>query len=369
MLRKDCLAPESGQNMNLIFDPYRLDALLAGEEAAEAALLKRRGAKKYLAELGEDLARLAGRKRCIFTDSGRTAIEAGLSALGAGRGKTVALNNLTHHSLLEAVLKSGARPLPVEAGPQTLNPGVSSLKKPAKNTDMLLLAHMFASCGDVSAIKTLCLERGIKMLEDASQAIGLKYAGKPLGSFGDISVFSLSPYKPVSCMGIKTGALLFDDDRYSAVLARSFPACRSSLEAAAPMLRVKLRNLQLILLDLKESNARFRARLGKIPQLRLAGVGAAAQEIPLFVNGGLAAGLLAFLEKAGIKPERKYTPFHTTLGLADRSYPVSALYRAQALHLPVYCKMTKSEIDYVCSVINGFFKNHRARPRRPLARI
>ncbi|MCX5785600.1 MAG: DegT/DnrJ/EryC1/StrS family aminotransferase [Elusimicrobia bacterium] len=346
--------------MSGIFDPYRIDALLAGEEAAEARSLERMGAERYIAGLGRDLARLSGRKHCVFTDSGRAAIAAGLAALGSGRGKTVVLNNLTHHSLLEAVLKSKARPLPVEAGPRTLNPGSDSFKKLAKDADILLLAHMFACGGDVRAIKTLCLERGIKTLEDASQAIGLKYAGKPLGSFGDISVLSLSPYKPVSRMGIKAGALLFDDDKYYRLLPPGAPELPPGLEAAAPMLKVKLKNLPLILLDLKGSNARFRARLKKIPQLRLAGAGAAAQEIPLFVNSGSAAGLSAFLDKAGIKPERKYTPFHTQLGLADSSYQVSALYRERALHLPVYCKMTESEIDYVCSAIERFFKKRRA---------
>ncbi|HAM36545.1 MAG TPA: hypothetical protein DEB40_01020 [Elusimicrobia bacterium] len=345
--------------MSLIFDPYRLDDSLAEEAAAETALLKRVGGEKYLDELGAELARLIGRKRCVFTDSGRTAVAAGLAALGAGRGQTVALNNLTHPSLLEAVLKSGAKPLPVEAGPRTLNPGLGNFKKLAKNADMLLLAHMFAACGDVRAIKTLCLERGIKMLEDASQALGLEASGSPLGSFGDISVFSLSPYKPVSHMSIKAGALLFDDDRYSAVLSRSLPSGRGSLEAAAPMLRLKLRNISRILLDLKESNARFRLRLGKMPWLRLPGIGSAAQELPLLVKHGAAPALAAFLERSRIKLERQYFPFHSAMGLADGSFPVSARYRAQALHLPVYCRMTTSEIDYVCNAINGFFRTRR----------
>ena len=340
-----------------IFDPYRLDSLLSAETAAEAALLRREGLEKYLARLGEELARLCGRKRCVFTASGRAALNAGLTALGARRGKTVAMNDLTHYSLLEAAAGSGARPLPIEAGPKNLNPDERSLKKAAKEADIFLLAHMFASSCGIPAIRPLCRERGIKLLEDASQAIGLKCSGVLSGGSGDISVLSLSPYKPVSCRGIKAGAILFDDGPYSDELTRlPLPA---NIKAAAPMLRVKLRLLPSILGDLKRSNTAFRKRLAGIPGLRLPGTGAAAQEIPLLVEGGAAPALSAALEKAGFAPERKYRPFHERLGLAPEGFPVSSAYSANALHLPVYSKMTVSEITYVCDVIERFFKARR----------
>jgi len=341
----------------IIFNPYRLDAMLEAEEAAEAARLRREGPRNYLAGLGEELARLCGRKRCVFASSGRAALKAGLSALGAGRGKTVALNNLTHHSLLKAVTGSGARPMPVEVRLNNLNPDHRAIQKSAKNADIVLLAHMFASSSGPAAIKASCRERGAKLLEDASQSIGLRHSGKPLGSFGDISVLSLSPYKPVSKRGIKAGALLFDDDAHSGTLVRlPHPP---GLEIAAPMLRVKLKRLPLILEDLKRSNAAFRKRLAAIPELRLPDTGMAAQEIPIFVEKGTVPALAAFLEKAGFSPERKYAPFHEALGLDAGAFPVSSLYSATALHLPVYCKMTGSEINYACNAIERFFKNRR----------
>lgn len=323
-----------------LFDPYRLDARLAGRFAARLRREAGLPEKKLSALLEGDLAAAAGRRSCLLVESGRAALKIALAALGIKKGQRVGMTNLTHPSAPEAALWAGARPVYFDVSRENLNLDLAGAERKAGSLDALLVTHMFsASCGPEKA-ERLAAAAGIPLLEDASQIIGESFSGRRYGSFGQVSVFSLSPYKPVSCPGARAGALLCDDP----ALFRRIKAAAAEFgrpeRGALPLLRLKLELLPATLAGLRAVNSFYRRQLNGLAGLLLPAAGAAAHEFPLLA--ARRAALAAALAARGVPLERVYEPFSRGAG-----FPESALYARRALHLPCYPDMTEAERTYV----------------------
>jgi dTDP-4-amino-4,6-dideoxygalactose transaminase len=327
-----------------IFNPHRLD-----EKLSAAARTARLSPGNSVLELESRLAELAGRKHCLLTSSGRAALKAGMKALGAGKGSVVGMTNLTHPSAPEAAAWAGAGTEFIEISAASLNMDDGALRAKIRKLDALLATHMFAASCDLPRALKACAKAGIPLLEDASQIIGETLGGKPYGSFGAVSVFSLSPYKPVSSPAGKAGAILCDDDalfRRIKTAAGEFGGPESGL---VPFLLIKIKILPSTLDGIKRTNAAYRAGLSGIHGLFLPAAGRAAHEFPVLT--ARRAELARRLTAAGVPLERVYKPFNPSRG----AYPVSARYAAQALHLPAYPMMAESETEYVIKTVRNFF--------------
>lgn len=319
------------------FDPYRLDRRLMKAAAAETRALKERGFRDYRSALEKDFAGFIGRRYCVLTDSGRTALRLAAAALRPGGG-TAAFPDITHPSLAEAAGGGNFRLLPLDIDLSTLNLSEAALTKAAPRLDLLLLPHMFATPAPVGAAMRLARRHGFALIEDASQIIGGALAGKKFGSFGDIGVFSLSPYKPVSSPFARAGALLCDSPEvYERVLALRPPPPKAQ---ALPFLRLKLARLEATLKTSRAANAVYRSALKKYKRYMPPGIKPEAQEFPLLIPGREAAAEL--FKKAGIPLERIYKPLRLEKGLGGK-LPASDAYWRTAIHLPAWPLMTKKE--------------------------
>jgi dTDP-4-amino-4,6-dideoxygalactose transaminase len=319
------------------FDPYRLDRSLMKAAAAEARALKAFGFGAYRNGLEKDFAKFVGRRYCVLTDSGRTALRLAAAALRPGGG-TAAFPDITHPSLAEAAEGGNFRLLPLDIDLSTLNLSEAALKKAAPRLDLLLLPHMFATPAPVKTALRLARRHGFAVIEDASQIIGSSLSGKKYGSFGDIGVFSLSPYKPVSSPFARAGALLCDSPEiFGRVLALRPPPPKPQ---ALPFLRLKLARLESTLKTSRAANKVYGAALKKYKRYIPAGIRAETQEFPLLIPGRDAAA--ALFKKAGIPLERIYKPLRLEKGLRGR-LPAADAYWKTAIHLPAWPLMTKSE--------------------------
>lgn len=319
------------------FDPFRLDRRLMKAAAVQARALRKTGFGSYRAALEKDLAGFIGRRFCLLTDSGRTALRLAAAALRPGGG-TAAFPDITHPSLAEAVDGSAFRLLPLDIDLSTLNLSEAALKKAAPRLDLLLLPHMFATPAPVRTALRLARRHGFAVIEDASQIIGGSLSGKKFGSFGEISVFSLSPYKPVSSPFARAGALLCDSpELFRRVLALRPPPPKPQ---ALPFLRLKLGRLESTLKTSRAANSVYRSALKKHKLFIPAGIKPEAQEFPLLIPGRDAAE--ALFKKAGIPLERIYKPLRLEKGLRGR-LPAADAYWRTALHLPAWPLMTKRE--------------------------
>lgn len=159
------------------------------------------------------------RSHGIAVSSGTAALDIAVRGLGLGPGDEVLVPSMTIISCAHAIVDAGARPVLVDCDPWDWNAHLHHFRaRLTSRTRAIMLVHLYGLCGDLDPILAWAKESGLKVIEDASQAQGLRYRGRACGSFGDVSVFSLYANKVITTG--EGGVILCDDEK----LARE---CRS----------------------------------------------------------------------------------------------------------------------------------------------
>jgi len=151
-----------------------------------------------------------GSKYAQLVSSGTAALTTAMAALGIGAGDEVIMPAFTFVASFEAVLSVGAIPVLVDIDETlTLNPEAVS-KAITPKTKCIMPVHMCGSMADLDALKQICDEHELLLLEDACQSIGATYKGKALGTIGNAGTFSFDFVKTVTCA--EGGAVLTNDE-------------------------------------------------------------------------------------------------------------------------------------------------------------
>jgi dTDP-4-amino-4,6-dideoxygalactose transaminase len=159
-----------------------------------------------------DFARYLGVKHCIGLNSGTSALHLALLACNIGPGDEVITTPATWISTVWAISYVGATPVFVDIEPDyyCLDPNqVEAAITP--RTKAILPVHLFGQAADVQSLHNIAARRGLVLIEDACQAHGGMYHGRPLGTFGRVNCFSFYPGKNLGAYG-EAGAAVTDDD-------------------------------------------------------------------------------------------------------------------------------------------------------------
>jgi len=144
----------------------------------------------------------------VALSSGTAAIHLGLRLLGVGPGDEVLCPTLTFVATANPIRYLGAHPIFLDSeratwnvDPQILSDALS--KKAAANRlpRALVVVHLFGQCADMDPILDICQRYEVPILEDAAEALGALYKGKPAGTFGSASAFSFNGNKIVTTTG------------------------------------------------------------------------------------------------------------------------------------------------------------------------
>jgi len=140
-----------------------------------------------------------GTNYVTLTSSGSTAIAAGLVGLGVGPGDEVLVPACTYMASAVAVLHAGAIPVVVEVDDTaTMCPkSVEAMIGP--RTRCIMPVHMWGLPCDMDAIMAIADKHDLLVFEDAAQAAGVRYHGKPAGSIGHAGGFSFNYFKNITC--------------------------------------------------------------------------------------------------------------------------------------------------------------------------
>ncbi len=134
-----------------------------------------------------------------LVSSGTAALTTAMAALGIGYGDEIIMPAFTFVASFEAVVSVGAIPVLVDIDNSlTLDP-IAVKNAITPKTKAIMPVHMCGSMADLDALQAICKEHNILLLEDACQAIGGTYKGKPLGSIGDAGTFSFDFVKTMTC--------------------------------------------------------------------------------------------------------------------------------------------------------------------------
>ena len=150
-------------------------------------------------ELEKAITEVFGSKYAQLTSSGTSALTTAMAALGIGAGDEVIMPCFTFVASFEAVLSVGAIPVLVDID-ETLTLNVEAVRAAiTSQTKCIMPVHMCGSMADLDALKQICVEHHLILLEDACQSIGAKYKGKSVGTIGDAGTFSFDFVKMITC--------------------------------------------------------------------------------------------------------------------------------------------------------------------------
>jgi len=182
--------------------------------------------KKYLAEcidsgwissegpfvkrFEEQFSAKVGRRHGVAVTNGTAALDAAIDALGIGPGDEVILPTFTIISCIGQIVRAGAKPVLVDSDPLTWNMDASKIEaKITERTRAILVVHIYGLPMDMDVVMDIARRYDLRVIEDAAEAHGQTYKGRPCGSFGDISTFSFYPNKHITT---GEGGMLVTDD-------------------------------------------------------------------------------------------------------------------------------------------------------------
>ena len=157
----------------------------------------------------EWLERATGSRKALLTHSGTGALEMAAILADIQPGDEVVMPSFTFVSTANAFVLRGGVPVFVDIRPDTLNIDESKIEAAiTPKTRAIVVVHYAGVACAMDAIRELAQRRGLLLIEDAAQALGASYRGKPLGSFGELAAISFHETK--NLISGEGGALLIN---------------------------------------------------------------------------------------------------------------------------------------------------------------
>mgnify|MGYP001809644887 CR=1 FL=1 len=157
---------------------------------------------KHNKELEADLAEYVGVKHAVALNSGTDALHLALRALDIGEGDEVITTAFTFVATTEAIGIVGAKPVFVDIDSDTFNIAAEKIENAiTPKTKAIIPVHLYGQPADMKVIMDIAKRYDLFVIEDCCQAIGARFDGKMVGSFGDVGCFSFFPTKNLGAMG------------------------------------------------------------------------------------------------------------------------------------------------------------------------
>jgi len=326
-----------------------------------------------VADFEKSFAALAGCPAAVGIASGTCALVLSLRALGIGQGDEVITPANSFVASAAGVALTGARPVFVDVredlniDPALIEPAITP------RTPAIIPVHLTGRPAAMERIGEIATRRGLAVVEDAAQAVGARFAGRPIGSFGEIGCFSLHPLKNLGACG-DAGVVTVRDESLARALrnarnhglrdrdtceAWSYNCRLDTLQAA--ILNVKLRHLERWTIAKRRIAARYRDAL--------AGVVGVPDERPdefgvyqtFVVRAERRDDLQRYLAQRGVDSRIHYPlPLHLQeaarpLGYRKGDFPVTERLATEILSLPIYPELADAQAEAVIAGVTSFY--------------
>ncbi len=317
----------------------------------------------------QEFAAFCGARHCVGVASGTDALHLALRALDIGPGDEVITQTNSYIATALAISYAGATPVFVDCDPKTCQIDVKQAEAVVTpRTKALLPVHLYGQPADMDAVQAIAKRHGLRVIEDACQAHGATYRGRPVGTFGDAAAFSFYPGKNLGAYG-DGGAITTNDPALDTRLRayrdygqrekyfHDFKGFNSRLDTIqAAILRVKLKRLAAW----NQSRQRAAATYSKV----LSRIGI---EPPRQVSHGthiwhlyvIQVANRAVVQKrlgdAGVSTGIHYpVPIHLQKAYADLgrlrgSFPIAEAAADRILSLPMFPEITDEQVNHVAS--------------------
>jgi dTDP-4-amino-4,6-dideoxygalactose transaminase len=321
-----------------------------------------------------DFAAYVGARHCVGFNSGTSALHVAMRLLDIGPGDEVVTTPFTFVATSWAIAYVGAKPVYVDIDERTMNLDPRLLERAVTpRTKAVMPVHLYGHPADLDPIMEICGRRGLALVEDAAQAHGARYKGRPVGTFGLLSGFSFYPAKNLGACG-EGGALVTDSAEHAkraATLREHGTATRyyhdevgynyrmEGIQGA--VLSVKLAHLPAWTAARRRIAHRYHELLARTPLILPVEAPGAESVYHLYVvRHPRRDRLREHLQARGVGTALHYPlPLHLQkcfagLGHKAGDFPVAERAAQGCLSLPIYPEMTDAQIEHVAAMIAEF---------------
>ena len=333
-------------------------------------------AGRFVREFEEAFAAAVGCRFGVACANGTTALHLALATLGIGEGDEVVIPTFTMIATPNAVRYTGATPALVDAERETWNLDVGRLEAAiSPRTRGIVLVHTYGHPVDMDPLLELCERRGPWVVEDAAEAHGARYKGRPAGSLGRAASFSFYANKIVTT---GEGGMVTTNDLEIARLARrlrdhafsderhfwhkhlGFNYRMTNLQAAVGLAQTE--RLEEFV-EIHRANAlRYARRLARLPGLTLPVERPWARNVYWMFGvvvedafGITRDELRRRLARRGIETRTFFIPIHLQpiyyKAFKGQRFPVAEELCQRGLYLPSGATLTEVEVSVVCEAV------------------
>jgi len=325
-----------------------------------------------------EFAAACGASHCIGTGNGLESLFLILRGYGIGGGDEVIVPAQTFIATWLAVSHTGARPVAVESHQHGFQMDPARVVAAITGrTRAILAVHLYGEPSNMDALREIAARGNLRLIEDAAQAHGARWCGRPAGGLGDAAGFSFYPSKNLGAFG-DGGAVVTNDRQLAEAVRRlrnygalgksdhdicGYNSRLDSLQAA--LLRVRLRHLE-------EWNARRRA-LARMYRKGLAGTRCV---LPVVAEGAEPCWhvfairhpdreqLRSFLQARGVETAIHYpvpphlSPAYAGLGYRRGDFPLAERWADTVLSLPMGPHVDDAAAERVMEAVRAFESAH-----------
>ncbi len=324
----------------------------------------------------EKFSKLCDTKNCVGVGNATDALFLSLKALDVGPGDEVITPAWSWISTAEVISLTGAKPVFVDVDPDFFTVTSEKIKeKITSKTKAVIIVHLYGQAAETKAIKSLCDQHNLFLVEDCSQAHLSGENGTVAGTIGDFGVFSFYPTKNLGAYG-DAGCLITNQDELAAKVRQLanhgglskdehlFEGTNSRLDTLqAAILTVKLKYLPAWTKKRIENAQRYASKLSGISYLVLPKIREGVKHTfhQFVVKARRRSELQAYLHAKEIQTMVHYPkalpfePAYNYLNHVERDFPVSAQLQNEVLSLPIHPELSEDQILYVCDMIKSFY--------------
>jgi dTDP-4-amino-4,6-dideoxygalactose transaminase len=328
----------------------------------------------FVEEFEKNFAAFCDTKYAVGVSNGTTALHLAMLALGIGAGDEVILPANTFIATAWGVTHAGATPVFVDCTPDTWEIDVTKIEeKITPRTKAIIGVHLYGQPFDIDGVAAICKKHNLKFIEDAAQAQGAQYKGKPVGGFGEMATFSFYPGKNLGACGEAGGITTNNEAYFKKLQSLRNHGCvvryyhdevgynyrMGGLEGAS--LNVKLKYLSDWNAGRRRIARKYHQGITNPKIVMQTQPGDVSSIYHLFViTTEDRDNLMKYLNERNILPGLHYpVPCHLQKAYADLGYkkgdfPNSEYLAEHCLSLPMYAELSDDEVEYVIETLNSY---------------
>lgn len=324
-------------------------------------------------------AQLTGANNAVAVCNGTMALFTCLKAMGIGPGHEVIIPNFTFIASANAVILAGAVPVICEVHENTFCIDVSRANRlVTERTKAIMPVHLYGQSADMLEVMAFARRYGVHVVEDAAEAIGVRYEGRHVGTFGEMGILSYYGNKTITCG--EGGIVLTNDDALAKASYRlknygrdrkgtyihetiGFNFSFTDLQAAIGIAQMK--KLPAIIDKKRQIHDRYVKELEGMKRFRPVYVDPRCEPVFWFTSFLCEDpdSLSSFLRGQNVQTRRFFLPLHQQPCYADRKYIRAAyddfrisesIYR-HGISLPSSYSLTEDDQSHVIEQIRRFY--------------